>query len=131
MRRSAAQNSPNIGKDRSNIAAAVLAAAGAIVVIVNAVVELPLPTPTCDGLNVQVDRLGKFVQENVTALGKFPVLGLTVTLKSADCPTGTEADVGVAPIAKSKAWTGSTVNTTGAECAIAAGSLPTELTLKL
>src|SRR5579864_2292938 len=125
------QSSPNMGKDRTSTATAVLAAAGAVVVIVNEATEFPLPAPTWEGLNVQIDRLGKFVHAKVALLGKLLVLGLTATLKSADCPTGMEVDVGVAVIAKSKLWTGIAVNVTGAECEVATESLPAALMLKL
>ena len=97
--------------------------------MVRATVEFPLPAPTCDGLKVQVDKFGRFVQENATALEKLPVFGETPTVNSAVCPTGTEAEVGVALIAKSKFCAGSTIKLTAAECATFAESLPTALIL--
>jgi len=98
----AKQNIPAIGNINRNVERIRFAGTGAVVAMVNAVAEFPLPDPTCAGLNVQVVKAGSFEHENVTLLGKFPVVGSTSMLKTAGCPAGMDAFGGVIPIVKSK-----------------------------
>jgi len=98
----AKQNIPAIGNINRNVERIRFAGTGAVVAMVNAVAEFPLPEPTCAGLNVQVVKAGSFEHENVTLLGKFPVVGFTSMLKTAGCPAGMDAFGGVIPIVKSK-----------------------------
>jgi hypothetical protein len=104
---------------------------GAVVEIVRPIVEFPVPAPTCAGLKVHAVSAGRLEQAKVTLLGNVPVVGATLRLKLADCPAGADPLVGVIPIVKSKPWAGIAVKLTAAECEIAAGSLPTPVTLKL
>jgi hypothetical protein len=103
----------------------------AVVWIVSATIESPLPERTCAGLNKQVVSAGSFEQEKLTSLGNTPVVGLTSILKLAAWPADTDVLPGVIPMVKSKFWFGSAVKVTGAEWVIAEGSLPTPTILKL
>jgi len=123
------QNKPASGTDINS--SELVAGVGAVVAMVSATSEFPLPGPTWVGLKLQVVRLGRFEQAKVTSLGKLPVTGFTSTVKVVDLPTGTEADCGFTPKVKSKLCVGRTVSVTGAEWVIGAGSLPTALMLKL
>ena len=78
------------------------AGTAAVVAIVSAMTERPLPEPTCAGLKVHVVKAGSFEHENVTLLGKLPVVGFTSMLKTAGCPAEIDAFGGVIPIVKSK-----------------------------
>jgi hypothetical protein len=104
---------------------------GAVVEIVRPIVEFPLPAPTCAGLKVHVVSAGRLEQAKVTLLGNVPVVGATLRLKLVDCPAGTDPLVGAIAMVKSKPWMGIAVKLTAAECAIAAGSLPAPMMLKL
>jgi hypothetical protein len=75
---------------------------GAVVAIVKATTESPLPEPTCGGLNLHVVNAGSLEHKKVTLFGKLPVVGFTSMLKLAGCPTGTEVLAGVIPMVKSK-----------------------------
>lgn len=55
-------------------------AVGAVVATFMAMVELPLPDPTCVGLKVQVVSGGRFEHVKVTLFGKLLVEGFTSTL---------------------------------------------------
>jgi hypothetical protein len=80
----------------------VLARIGAVVAKVNCTIESPLPVPTCAGLNVHVVNAGSLEHENVTLLGKLPVVGFTSMLKTVGCPAGIDALGGAIPIVKLK-----------------------------
>jgi hypothetical protein len=102
---------------------------GAVVDMLTLTDELPLPDKTCVGLKVHDVNAGRPEQERLTSLGKLPVFGLTVTLKSAVLPGATATLDGVADIEKSKVWCGKAVNVSEAECAMAAVSVPRAFTL--
>jgi hypothetical protein len=104
---------------------------GAVVEIVRAMVEFPLPAPTCTGLKVHAVSAGRLEHANVTLLGNVSVVGATLRMKLVDCPGGTDPLVGAIAMVKSKPWARIAVKLTAAECAIAAGSLPTPVMLKL
>ena len=103
----------------------------AVVLIVNVTCESPLPDATCVGLNRHVVNAGNFEQEKPTSLGNAPVFGFTSILNVAACPAATEALAGERFIVKSNVWFARAEKLTATECAIAAGSLPTALMLKL
>jgi hypothetical protein len=94
-------------------------------------VEFPPPALTCAGLKVHAVSAGRLEHAKVTLLGNVPVVGATLRLKLVDCPAGTDPLVGAIPMVKSKPWAGIAVKVTTAECAIADGSLPTLVMLKL
>jgi hypothetical protein len=71
------QSNAAIGNVRKSIEPTALVWPGAVVATVKAITEFPLPAPTCEGLKVQVERFGRFEQENATLLGKLAVVGFT------------------------------------------------------
>lgn len=75
---------------------------GAVVESVKATAEVSLPAPTCVGLNPHVVSAGNLEQAKLTLLGNDPVVGLTLRLKIAGCPAGSDALPGVTPMVKSK-----------------------------
>src|SRR5439155_18073284 len=128
----AKENNPAIGNTNMNMERVASAAlgTGAVVAIVRATTESPLPEPTCGGLKLHVVNAGSLEHEKVTLFGKLPVVGFTSMLKLPGCPAGTEVLGGVMPMVKSKFWLGIAVNMTDAECVISEGSLPTPVTTK-
>jgi len=123
-----------MGNAETNVARTELlnaAGTGAVVAMVKVTSEFSLPEPTWLGLNPQVASAGSLEHAKVTLLGKDPVVGLTLRVKMAGCPTGADALAGVIPIVKSKFWLGIAVKFTAAEWVMAAGSLPAPLMLKL
>ena len=75
---------------------------GAVVESVNAIAEVSLPAPTCVGLKTHVVSAGNLEQAKLTLLGNDPAVGLTLRLKIAGCPAGSDALPGVMPMVKSK-----------------------------
>jgi hypothetical protein len=111
------QSNPAKGKEKNKLASRALLEAGtaAVVASVKATAEGSIPAPTCTGLKLHVVSAGNLEQAKVTLLGNDPVVGLTFRLKTAGCPTGSDALAGVLPIVKSKVWLGVAVNMSGAE----------------
>ncbi len=109
---------------RGTLVSRTAAELGAVVDMLIVTTELPLPDKTCAGLKLHNVSAGKPEQDTLTLLGKLPVFGSTATLNSAVLPRATATLDGVADIAKSKVWLGKAVNVRDAECAMAAGSVP-------
>jgi hypothetical protein len=111
------QTNPASGKEKNNVASMALLEAGtaAVVASVKLTAEFSLPAPTCVGLKEHVVSAGNLEHAKLTLLGNDPAVGLTSRLKTAGCPTGSDALAGVMPIVKSKVWLGVAVNMSGAE----------------
>ena len=103
-----------MGNAQTNIARVEVlnAGTGAVVASVKVTSEFSLPAPTWVGLNPQVVSAGSLEHAKPTFPGKDPVVGLTLRVKIAGCPTGTDALAGVIPIVKSKFWLGLAVKVT-------------------
>ncbi len=102
---------------------------GAVVVMLTVTAELPLPDGTCGGLKLHDANAGKPEHDRLTALGKFPGLGVTVTLNNAVLPRATATVGGVADIEKSKFGLGLAVKLSATECVVVAASVPTAFRL--
>jgi len=90
---------PASGKLRSNAAEA---DKGAVVEMLIVTTELPLPSETCAGLKLHEVNAGSPEHEMLTLLGKVPVFGFTLALKSALFPRPTATLRGDADMEKSK-----------------------------
>ena len=117
---------PAIGSAKDKTAALEL---GAVVVMLTVTTELPFPDGTCGGLKLHDANGGKPEQDRLTAFGKFPGIGFTVTLNNAVPPRATATLGGVADIEKSKFGLGMAVKLSANECVIVAVSVPTAFRL--
>lgn len=117
---------PTNGSTRDNAAALEL---GAVVIMLTVTTELPLPEDTCGGLKLHDANEGRPEHARLTALGKFPGLGVTVTLNNAVPPLATARVGGVADIEKSKLAFGIAEKLSATECVVVAVSVPTAFRL--
>ena len=91
--------------------------------------ELPLPEDTCGGLKLHDAKEGRPEHAKLTALGKIPGLGVTVTLNTAVPPLATATVGGVADIEKLKLAFGIAEKLSATECVVVAVSVPTAFRL--
>ncbi len=117
---------PTNGSTRDNAAALEL---GAVVVMLTVTTELPLADGTCGGLKLHDANEGNPEHARVTALGKVPGLGVTVTLNEAVLPRATATVGGVAEIEKLKFGFGIALKLSATACVVVAASLPTAFRL--